>query len=147
MSYILSQILKKKVPEWNEQIITENLFYSICSRAEVGFIESDDAKAQGEYIVHEGVPIIILSKRTKPQMRPWIMLHELGHHLLHYPTMHRFSKSIFSRIDRETNYFAAIGLMPTWLVKAKTPGEIAAEYGYPKEIIEIRREITVNFGI
>lgn len=146
MSYILSQILKKKVPEWNDEVLTEASFYRICERLRVGIVETD-TRASGEYTVHAGRPIIILSSRIKQQMRAWVMFHELGHHLLHYPATHRFSKSIFSRIDRESNFFAAIALMPTRIITGKSKAEIRADFAYPQEIIEIRYEISLSFGI
>jgi len=146
MSRILSQILKDKLPDWNEVVFNEAISYEVCAASGVSVIEAD-VKSQGEYVIHDGYPVIILKKRITPQMRLWVLLHELGHHLLHYPDAHWFSKSKCMKIDRESNFFAAIAMMPTWLVKSKTPSEIARDFDYPEEIIEIRREITVNFRI
>ena len=146
MSHILSQLIKQKLPEWNEIIISEDRFLAACERLRVRIVEWP-IRSRGEYIVEDGLPLILLRKGLDDRLRHWVGVHELGHHLLHYPATHRFSKSIHSRMDREANFFAAIALMPTELCRVMTPGEIAGEYDYPKEIIEIRRKISENYQI
>lgn len=144
MSHILSQIIKRKLPEWNEVVFNESLAQLACERLLVRVAEWN-IRARGEYLIENGVPFILLRKGLSERMRLWVWLHELGHHLLHYPATHRFSKSTHTRMDREANFFAAIALMPTSLCRIMTPAEIAAEYNYPDEIIEIRREVAANY--
>jgi Zn-dependent peptidase ImmA (M78 family) len=146
MSHILSQIIKKKLPEWNERIFAYDNLQPLCRGSGVGLIEAP-IRAKGEYTSHDGVPIIILKRGLAQKMRLWVGLHELGHHLLHYPSAHSFSKGIYSKVDREANFFAAIAMMPTELCRTATPAEIAAEYDYPPEIIQIRLEISENLRI
>lgn len=147
MSFILSQILKKKVPDWNKIIWNDDKFAITCEEAKVRVVEDETLKHKGEYTIYKDVPFIALRKGLKPPMRLWVGMHELGHHLLHFPVNHRFSKGIFRRMDREANFFAAIALIPTWMVESKTLGEIVEEYNYPKELIIIRKEIYEAYGI
>lgn len=141
MAYILEQIIKKKLQNWNGRVFSLDDFYAVCARENVRVMESNLFKHKGEYSIHEGIAFILLQAKLKREEKLWIAFHELGHHLLHYPVNHKFSKSIIRRMDREANFFAAIALIPTRLVKSKTLGEIMEEYNYPKELILIRKEI------
>ena len=147
MSFILTQIIKKKLPEWNERILTEEDFYAYCQRDKVRVMESELFKHRGEYTIHDNICFILLQTKLKYGEKLWVGFHELGHHLLHYPVPHKFSKGYWRRMDREANFFAAIALIPTWLVESKTFGEMMEEYNYPKELIEIRKEIFEVYGI
>lgn len=146
MSHILFHIIKKKLPNWNSRIYSYADIPVLCRETRVGFVEGP-TKYKGEYRFHDGYPIIVVRNGIRDRLRDWIAFHELGHHLLHYPSTHKFSKSIFTKADREANFFAAIALMPTLLCRAMTPGEIAVEYGYPTELIEIRVEISTHFQL
>lgn len=146
MSFILSQILKKKVSFWNSRVLTEDDFFLICEQTKCSVIESA-IKSKGEYLIYQGKPFIIFRKGLKGTLRLWVGLHELGHHLLHYPVNHRFSRGTIHRMDREANFFAAIAMMPTALITQKTLDEIVEEYNYPREIVLIRKEIYENFRI
>lgn len=141
MSFIISQIIKKKLPEWNERILTEDDFYEYCWRDKVRVMESNLFKNKGEYTIHQNICFILLSKKLNFGEKLWVGFHELGHHLLHYPVPHRFSKGYCRRMDREANFFAAIALIPTRLIESKTLGEIAEEYNHPNRLIEIRKQI------
>lgn len=147
MSFILSQILKRKVPDWNERILNDDDFYLTCERSAVNVIENENLKCKGEYTIYKNVSFIVLKKGLKPEMLRWVGFHELGHHLLHYPVNHRFSKSLYRRMDREANYFAAIALIPTRVVEVQSFDEIVNEYNYPAELITIRKEIYDTYRI
>lgn len=144
MSFILSQILKKKVSFFNERVFSEEDFFTVCEQTDCSVIESP-IRSKGEYAVYKNRSFIIFRKGLKNPLRLWVGLHEMGHHLLHYPVNHRFSRSTVHRLDREANFFAAIALMPTDLIKRKTLEEIIEEYGYPREIVLIRKDIFDNF--
>ncbi len=147
MSFILSQIITKKIADWNKRIFVEDDFYAFCQRERVRVMESAAFKNKGEYKPHEGVCFIMLSKKLKREERLWVGFHELGHHLLHYPVPHRFSRGTWRRMDREANFFAAIALLPTSTIKTKNLGEIIEEYNYPKELICIRKDIYDTYKI
>ncbi|MBS1793373.1 MAG: ImmA/IrrE family metallo-endopeptidase [Acidobacteria bacterium] len=147
MSFILAQILKKKVPGWCEKVFIEDEVLQICQHWKVRPFKDETIKAKGEYTIHEKQAFILYRPGLKREIFVWVLLHELGHHLLHAPVSHKFSRSIYRRMDREANFFAAIALMPTWLVESKTWGEIIEEYNYPLELIKIRKEIYDTFKI
>ena len=140
MKYILAQIIKKKLPEWNEKIFGEDDLYELSKRFKVLIIENAIAKSKGEYLVIDNMPTILLKPNLKKE-KLWIGMHEIGHHLLHYPVNHKFSRSTTNKMDRQANFFAAIALITTKTVESKTLGEIMEEYNYPKELILIRKEI------
>lgn len=109
--------------------------------------EFEKHKYKGEYTIYNDQPFILLRKELKNPFKLWVGLHEFGHHLLHYPVNHHFSVGTTHRMDREANFFAAIALMPTYIVKSKTFGEILEEYNYPLLIIKIRKEIHEAYKI
>lgn len=147
MSFILSQILTRKVSTWNERVHTEDDLFWLCEREQVRLLTDETIKAKGEYTVYENVSFILFRPKLKREIKLWVGMHELGHHLLHYPVSHKFSKSIFRRMDREANFFAAIALIPTHIVKSRNIGEIAEDYNYPKDLIKIRKEIYEQYKI
>lgn len=146
MSHILAHILKKKLPAWNSRVLRSPDMPELCRQARCGFVEGP-SRFKGEYIIHGEVPMILVKRGLRADLKDWVPMHELGHHLLHYPTPHKFSKGICSKADREANFFAAIALMPTVLCRQMTPDEIVAEYGYSPEIVQIRLEIAEHFKI
>lgn len=147
MSFILSQIIRKKLSEWNSRVLTEDNFYTICQTEKVRIFEEDFFKYKGEYLIQDGKSLILLQKKLSREEKLWVGFHELGHHLLHYPVPHRFSKSLYRKMDKEANYFAAIALMPTEIIKIKTFAEILEDYNYPKGLIIVRKEIYDNYKI
>lgn len=146
MSFILLNILKKKIDYFNKRIFTEDDFFKICEDTKCTVIEST-IKSKGEYLIYRNQAFIIFKNGLSSSLRLWVGLHELGHHLLHYPVNHKFSRGTIGRLDREANFFAAIALMPTTLIQQKTLDEIVEDYNYPREIIWIRKDIWDNFKI
>lgn len=146
MSHILAHIIKKKLPAWNSRVLRYRDIPDLCHEARCGFIEGP-SKHKGEYVIRRGLPLIVLKQDLRHELRDWVPMHELGHHLLHYPVPHKFSRGVYTKADREANFFAAIALMPTVLCRQMTPDEIIAEYGYAPEIVQIRLEITEHFKI
>jgi Zn-dependent peptidase ImmA (M78 family) len=148
MAFILTQIIKKKLPQWNSQVFTEADFYVICTEQKLRVMESEKFKYKGEYSIHKGLPFILLNKKLSQPEKIWIGFHELGHHFLHYPIpKHHFAKTLWNKFDREANYFASIALIPTFIVESKSAGEIIEEFNYSKELIKIRKEIYDNYKI
>lgn len=156
MSFILTQIIKKKLPEWNERFFIEEDFYFLCQREQVRVMESEKFKHKGEYSIHKDICFILLNKKLNCGEKLWVGLHEFGHHLLHYPVNHRFSKGTRRRMDREANFFAAVALIPTFLIEEnmlvglsvrEALGIIVEEFGYPKDLIKIRQEIYETYKI
>lgn len=147
MAFILSQLIKKKLPEWNVKIFNEDDLYDLADDLRLPIIETEVAKAKGEYLIVNDEPLILLKPKLKKSDKIWVLSHEFGHHYLHHPVPHKFSKGLQKRMDREANFFATIALIPTWLVESKTLGEITEEYGYSKDLILIRKEIYEAYKI
>ena len=118
-----------------------------CETHDVRYKEITNHDCRGEYTIFGKQPFILVRKELKRPDKLWVGLHEFGHHLLHYPVNHKFSKSVVKRMDREANYFAAIAMMPTWMVESMTFEEIRGEYNYPHRLILIRREIIEAYRI
>lgn len=141
MSFILTSIIQKKVPFWNKKVFTESDLFDLCKIHKARHYEDSEMKGKGEYTIHRGVSFVIINKNLGKIEKLWVGLHELGHHLLHYPVPHRFSKGTKRKLDREANIFASVALIPTYLVESKTLGDIVEEYGYPNDLILVRKEI------
>lgn len=146
MSYILSNLVKKKVVGWNKRVFSEEDARNICRELGVQIVV-DNIDARGEYIVYKKISFIILKKSLNNHWRAWVLWHELGHHLLHYPGHYLFNQGSTRKADFEANYIASIALIPTFLVKTKTLSEIIEEYNYPKKLIETRKLIYDYFKI
>lgn len=151
MSYILSQIIKKRLPDWNDRTFSAADLEWLCPQIKVRIVERDEFKPRGEYKVEErngkNYSFILIKKKLHIKEKLWIAYHEIGHHLLHHPVPHKFSKSLVKKMDREANYFAAIALMPTKLIAEMSFSEIRETYGYPKKLIDIRKEIYEAYKI
>lgn len=136
------------MPVWNDLIFDEDAVDHLLQVFELPVVEDSKARAKGEYFVDDdGFSFIIIKPNSKNPMKLWIILHEIGHHLLHHPVNHKFSKGTKRKMDREANYFAAFALIPTRLIEEKTFEEIAEEYNYPKALIKIRKEILEAYKI
>ena len=156
MSSILANIIEKKESQWNRYVWVINDIDRLSQKFIVPVIEDASAKAKGEYTMLDKKPVILLKPGLKQQIKLWVALHEFGHHLLHYPVNHKFSKWTRRRMDREANFFAAIALIPTYLIEEnflngmsirEALGIIAEEFGYPKELLKIRQEIYETYKI
>lgn len=137
MSLILSQLIKKKLGSWNTRPHTLEDFYEICDVKGVE-VEEQNIRKRGEYFVFDNVPRIIISSQMKDPMKHWIAFHELGHHLLHYPIPHSFSKGTVRKMDFEANFFASIALIPTSIVRELSTNELAGEHDFHRELVDIR---------
>lgn len=146
MPTMLAKIIRKKLPVWNTRILGYGDMPELCRMAKCGFIEVP-AKFRGEYKIIGETPIIVIRDDLKNELRSWVALHELGHHLLHYPASHTFSRGVYCKADFQANFFAAVALMPTLMCREMTAAEIIAHYDYPKEIVEIRLRISYHFGL
>lgn len=157
MSLILSQIIKIKYPSWNEFALTLEDFDWLSQKTLVPIIEDPDCDGKGEYIIlDDGQPVITIKPNLKNKDKIWVIAHEFGHHFLHYPVPHKFSKGLKKRMDREANFFAAVALVPTFLIKERltifdtidqTLGSLNEELNYPKELIQIRKDIYEAYRI
>jgi hypothetical protein len=61
--------------------------------------------------------------------------------------MQLFDKRYKTKADFEANFIAAIGAITLEMVMTKLPSEIQEEYGYPKELTDLRKWIYDNYRI
>lgn len=137
MSVILTSLVRKQLPDWNVRVFNEEDALTICRAGKVRVTEQQ-IRSRGEYLIYKEIPFIILKTGLKSNWRAWILWHELGHHWLHYPGSHAFSRHTRRKMDWQANYVAALALVPTVLWESASPAEIMADYGYPKELLKLR---------
>ena len=156
MPSILESIIKKKISLWNEIVFTEDVLLKLCTIHNARHYEDEEIKGKGEYTNYDGVWFVVINKNLDRRMKLWVGLHEFGHHLLHYPVPHKFSKGTKRKMDRQANFFAAVAQIPTFLIKENliigttvdaALGMIAEEFNYHKDLIKIRKEIWENYQI
>lgn len=138
---LLERKVKEKLPYWNLKVhgITEAEEY--CERNLVGQIRTDLIADLGEYRIYKETPMILIHKFVSWQYLPWVFWHEIGHDILHFPLTCNFSKGTRKKIEKEANIIAAVALIPLWVLKTKNLYEIQEEFGYPRELILLRKEI------
>lgn len=146
MSYILTSLAKKKIQGWNEIALNYDDGERLCHELGVRLLH-EEIQSRGEYTVYKKIPFIILRKNLKPKWKSWVIWHELSHHFLHYPGTYLFTASSARKADFEANYVASIALLPTEIVQQFSATEIIEEYGYPKELIKVRKLIYDNYLI
>lgn len=144
MSFILSSLIRKRVPDWNSVVFNEDRLVSTSEAAGARVIWAE-IRSRGEYLVYQDQPFIVVRRDLGFGMRPWVLAHELGHHILHAVTHTKFSRGLHRRLEREANYFAAIALIPTFTLPRV--GELFEEFNYPRELFAIRQEIQEVYGI
>jgi Zn-dependent peptidase ImmA (M78 family) len=140
MSYILSNLAQKTIEGWNKRPLSFEDGEMLCHQLGVRLL-FENIKSRGEYMPYKKIPFIILRKNLKQKWWAWVLWHEIAHHLLHYPGNYLFSRSTVRKIDFEANFIAAIALLPTAVIQQLTAAEIIAEYGYPEELIRVRKLI------
>ncbi|MBK8810689.1 MAG: ImmA/IrrE family metallo-endopeptidase [Acidobacteria bacterium] len=114
----------------------------MCEETNVRVIEAD-IRSKGEYAIFRDQAFIVVRRGLSGPMRLWVGLHELGHHLLHAPVTHRFSRGTARRMDREANFFAAIAMIPTNLVESSLS---EFDVTLPTGLINVRNDILSAFG-
>jgi Zn-dependent peptidase ImmA (M78 family) len=144
MSIILTSLIRKKLPEWNRKVFGMTEFEKICSDEKIIFVEGVKRQHKGEFISYENRNMIILRAGLKEGERRWIAYHELGHYFLHAAS-HQFSRTVNRRMDREANMFAAVALLPSYLIEEDRMS--FSDGYYPADFVKIRFEILREYGI
>lgn len=144
MSVIFTNLIRKRLPDWNDKVFGMKEFEQICAKERIIFTEFVGHRHKGEFIPHADRSAIVLRAGLREGMRRWVAYHELGHYFLH-SAAHQFSRSSQRRMDREANVFATVALLPTSLIK--NDKQTFTDGYYPTEFIKIRYEILKEFGI
>lgn len=103
-----------------DSIVTEHGTRSALTLAEdldMTIIEAPFEKQKGVYILIEDLPYIILNQDLSDEMRNIVILHEIGHHLLHREIANAFHETnLFDmschNMEYEANLFAAQVMLP-----------------------------------
>lgn len=103
-----------------DDVVEENGTRSALLLAEsldMTIIEAPFKEQKGVYIFIEGLPYIILNQNLSDEMRNIVILHEIGHHLLHREIANAFHETnLFDmsshNMEYEANLFTAQVMLP-----------------------------------
>jgi Zn-dependent peptidase ImmA (M78 family) len=138
----------RHVPDWNRRVLSEADAIKYCEKSAVITIETDLIDDLGEFKFYKEKPFILIHKYIAENYRGWVYWHEFAHFLLHPVGIAKFSDSRTKRkIEKEAHFVAAIALMPTFILKQKTLAEIQEEFGYPLQLIQLRKWIYDTYKI
>lgn len=131
---------------WNQKVLTEAHALAFCDESGVRLLQHASVE-YGRYVFYKRLHFIIINPCLAAGMRLWVLWHEIAHFLYHSPQTENFSALMLRRQDHEANWFAAVAMMPKPLIAGKTIDEVVYEFGYPKEIVQIRYDISERDGI
>ncbi len=90
---------------------------SLAEALDMTIIETPFKEQKGVYVLIEGLPYIFLNRNLSDEMRNIVILHEIGHHLLHREMANAFHETnLFDmsihNMEYEANLFAAQVMLP-----------------------------------
>ncbi len=145
---LLKPTVKRALPSWNKQIHGENEAIVFCEEKTIFTKETDLIDDLGEYRIHQDKPCILIHSFIERNYRAWVYFHEIGHYILHPTECAQFSDVVIKRkIEKEANFFAAVALIPTFVLRKMKLEEIQEEFGYPRRLILLRKYIYDNHKI
>lgn len=130
---------------WNERVLTHADFDSLC-QAEGVLVSVQAIRHRGIYLVRHGIPCIAINCTLGVSERSEVEWHEMGHHLLHTPTMCLFTRGTLNKTEYEAQVIAAVAHIPRPLMR-KTFAELQEEYGYSRELLWFRKQVAEQFRI
>ncbi len=144
--------ITRQVRIWNKRPLNTQDFYRICRRERVRVHELP-LRVAGFYMVIKGKPHIYLNNRLRGLAWLQAAFHELGHHLLHAPVPGSSTAAYFYQLtpntkeEKQAEAFAAVALIPELLLRKNSTWELQEEYGYPSELLWLRREIYERYKV
>lgn len=142
----LQRIAHNRLAEWNRRVLTEADALEFCRSMRIRIV-TDSRIDHGQLRYYKGYTFILISPHLDSAMRLWVLWHEIAHYLLHGYSTTRFSASTLRKKDREANYVASVAMMPRHLVEGRTIDEVAADFGYPREVVVIRYQVWEREGL
>lgn len=147
------KLLARKLSEfsigWNERPCDEAAFFALCDRFSVKVSEEPLATSGFYYRLLED-DFIVVNSRLAGVERLFVLLHELGHFLLHVPrsgpTASFFEIDRSLRKEREADVFALCALVPTHVVDSRGYDGLVHD-GFPHDLVERRLKIRKRFGL
>ena len=125
--------------EWNIRVFTDDDFHQFCDAEGVSAFECP-MRIPGAYCVYDGSPVIFINRDQPADRKLFVKFHELAHHWLHYPGV-QFFLNTHTKVETEANIVAACALIPVTILTVKSESEIISEYGYSRELFNLRSEI------
>jgi Zn-dependent peptidase ImmA (M78 family) len=137
---------------WNRRAFTEEDISRICRREKIELVEYPLSGSPGSYMRVGGRSVIAVDSRLRGVRRLYVLLHELGHHLLHVPpdatVAYFFQLKPDSKQEHEAEVFAAVALLPEPLLRRLlAEGSDFDEAGFTKDVVEFRLKVLDLYGI
>jgi len=90
---------------------------ALAAALDITIIEESFRRQKGAYLLIEDLPYIILNNNLSDELRNIVILHEIGHHLLHRDLANAFHETTLfdmscHNMEYEANLFAAQVMLP-----------------------------------
>lgn len=133
---------------WNEHRVNEARVFELCEAFDVVVIE-EPLETKGFYYRLLGRDFIVIDSKLSGIEKLFVLLHELGHFLLHVPhtgaAANFFEVGRSTRKEREADLFALCALLPNELVDRRGHDGLIAD-GYAIDLVERRLKIRKRHG-
>jgi Zn-dependent peptidase ImmA (M78 family) len=133
---------------WNERGFDDAKFFRLCEAFDVNVIEGH-LETTGFYYRLLGRDFIVVNSKLAGVEKLFVLLHELGHFLLHVPrsgpAASFFEIGRSTRKEREADIFALCALLPKSTVDRRGLDGLIHD-GYPHEIVERRLQVRQRHG-
>ncbi len=146
---LLSQKLTAAFPEWNATPVDLAAAESLCETLGI-IVEEMPLEVDGMYFQALGRSVIAVNSRLPAMMRLKILLHEIGHLLLHAPASGVGAAfhdvGMRTRQEFEADLFAVCAILPRTVLLDATRDSLL-EDGFPADLIDERENIARTYGI
>ena len=105
MKHLLTK-LKLAFPFLHSRSATEEDFYSFCEQHNIETVFTN-LTSDGIWVLFEGRNYIFLNEKLSGWLLRYVMFHELGHYLFHYPSQSNFGAEFFSVHGKRKNHHEA----------------------------------------
>ncbi len=137
---MIAALAARKIENWNTRVLGVPEARAFCAANSIYIVE-DRRRKFGRLQFYKDYVFMLVNPKLQPGWRDWVFWHEIGHFLLHAPETSNFSAVMRRKNDAEANFIAAVALIPCSLVETATYGEIQDDFGYPAELLKIRKYI------
>lgn len=144
LKFIPPQLLKMG---WNERVLTFEDFEQCCFDEGIWFYRKKLRYDEGMFFYYYERPVIVLNKTLSAPMMVWTAFHELVHYFLHPPDLQYFTRGTEDKANYEANIIASVALIPKHHLETYTLTELQDEYGWPNELLWIRKEAYERYEI
>jgi Zn-dependent peptidase ImmA (M78 family) len=130
----------------NRHVFSETDALELCEQSGLAVVDSD-IQQLGFYMKAHGKATIHINHNLCGLRRLYVILHELGHHLLHASNYQNAAffclDQQYSKQHHEAEAFALLAMLPEPFLRRLLTGDLLNELeDYPKELVEKRLQIT-----